>query len=310
MKGIGILSVIIGHSYFPSILKDLIFTWHMPMFFIISGYFYKSYPNGEYIKRNICQLIYPYVITSLAIIGIMILKDIIKKESETSQYIIGALIGNGSYNNPIFSEYFIGAIWFLLALCWCRIIYNALNICITDEYQRNVTLVCLSCCAAFMGTFVFVPTNLLQGMQALLFFHVGYLWRIGKIQEITSSYMWGGIIILCILSVMSGSMSMVRCYYGFYPINVLASIGITIGLYKICTFIGDNLVSRFLAYCGRISLIILCVHNIEFICGFGSYLRNYLSFPSYSGVAIHLMVSLICSTLLLQIKYIRSLFHL
>lgn len=39
LKFIGILSVILGHINFP--LNGFIYTWHMPLFFIVSGFFIK-----------------------------------------------------------------------------------------------------------------------------------------------------------------------------------------------------------------------------------------------------------------------------
>ena len=39
LKFIGILVVILGHINFP--LNGFIYTWHMPLFFMISGFFIK-----------------------------------------------------------------------------------------------------------------------------------------------------------------------------------------------------------------------------------------------------------------------------
>lgn len=40
MKGIGICAVIAGHTFLNTI-HNLIYSFHMPLFFILSGYFYK-----------------------------------------------------------------------------------------------------------------------------------------------------------------------------------------------------------------------------------------------------------------------------
>jgi fucose 4-O-acetylase-like acetyltransferase len=39
-KAIGIMAVVIGHSNSP--IDNFIYLWHMPLFFFISGYFYKD----------------------------------------------------------------------------------------------------------------------------------------------------------------------------------------------------------------------------------------------------------------------------
>ena len=41
-KGIGILLVVIGHMNIPQDLSKIIFSFHMPLFFFISGYLYNE----------------------------------------------------------------------------------------------------------------------------------------------------------------------------------------------------------------------------------------------------------------------------
>lgn len=43
-KGIGIIAVIIGHFHVPDLTMRLIYSWHMPLFFIISGILYTDKP--------------------------------------------------------------------------------------------------------------------------------------------------------------------------------------------------------------------------------------------------------------------------
>ena len=49
MKGIGIIAVIIGHMWnVPEVpYRNFIFSFHMPLFFLIAGYFYK--PNSDFL---------------------------------------------------------------------------------------------------------------------------------------------------------------------------------------------------------------------------------------------------------------------
>lgn len=77
-KGIGIILVVLGHS-FPdensisgisiplfAVLKDLIYTFHMPLFFFVAGYLATSTINcKEKLKLRIKQLIIPYLTMSI-----------------------------------------------------------------------------------------------------------------------------------------------------------------------------------------------------------------------------------------------------
>lgn len=80
-KGIGILMVIVGHcGSLPSILSRFIFSVHMPLFFILSGYFYVPRPEiGErlFIKKNAKNLLLPYAMTCVFVIALRVLRTIL-----------------------------------------------------------------------------------------------------------------------------------------------------------------------------------------------------------------------------------------
>lgn len=127
MKGIAILAMVIGHSTIPKLLERFIFVWHMPLFFLVSGYFYKPKPIEEYVRKNARQLLLPYFFTSVVLILLTAVKYLATGKGDTLNIVIAAIVGNGTVNNPTFSEYSIGAIWFLLAMFWCRVIYNTIQ---------------------------------------------------------------------------------------------------------------------------------------------------------------------------------------
>lgn len=75
MKGIGIILVIIGHlAHGFGWLVPAIYTFHMPLFFILSGYFYKEKKITELLHRDFRSLLVPYLlVTATTIIyGILV----------------------------------------------------------------------------------------------------------------------------------------------------------------------------------------------------------------------------------------------
>lgn len=60
-KGIGIISVILGHLRTPLYISEMIFSFHMPLFFVISGYFYKERKLKNFIFLKYKSLILPYI---------------------------------------------------------------------------------------------------------------------------------------------------------------------------------------------------------------------------------------------------------
>ena len=65
LKGLGIILMIIGHVNTP--LRDFIFSFHMPLFFFISGYLYKDRCINDILHRCIDRILIPYLATCLFI---------------------------------------------------------------------------------------------------------------------------------------------------------------------------------------------------------------------------------------------------
>ena len=72
-KGIAIILMVVGHSSIPVSFSRYIWSFHMPLFFVISGFLYDAdkYKNLLFlIKRRMQTLIVPYVFFSIiAFIG-------------------------------------------------------------------------------------------------------------------------------------------------------------------------------------------------------------------------------------------------
>ena len=70
VKGIGMFLVIYGHIHTgDNFTNNWVYSFHMPLFFIISGMFIKERKKDEnllvFIKKEEKKLLYPYVIFSL-----------------------------------------------------------------------------------------------------------------------------------------------------------------------------------------------------------------------------------------------------
>lgn len=313
MKGIAIIAMILGHTNIPVLASDFIFVWHMPLFFIVSGYFYKPYPIVHYFKKNARQLLLPYVLTCIVIIGLTYLKDVILGENYVINKVVAALMGNGTVNNVAFKEYEIGAIWFLLALFWCRVLFNILYQECSKTEIFIVYILCISICATFCGTLFFIPTDLLQGLQAMIFFGIGYFIKLYDGLNFRIGFLLSFLIMLLVLfSIYSGSMSMVRCYYGYWPVNILAAIGMTLVVYRFSRALCSKAFwgSRLLAFWGRISIVVLCVHTLDYYFLPLKSIHQLFTFPKQIDFILHVFVALVFSSIIVRISFVRKVFSL
>ena len=66
-KGLGIICVMLGHLGCNQIDR-VVFTFHMPLFFLISGWFLKTEESlQEFVKKKTRRLLIPYYVTGCII---------------------------------------------------------------------------------------------------------------------------------------------------------------------------------------------------------------------------------------------------
>lgn len=61
LKGIGIILVVIGHIYLNPTVRDWLYSFHMPLFFLAAGLLYKEKPIVTDIKRRIKTIVIPLI---------------------------------------------------------------------------------------------------------------------------------------------------------------------------------------------------------------------------------------------------------
>jgi fucose 4-O-acetylase-like acetyltransferase len=124
-KGFAIICVILGHAGLP-IAGCIVYTFHMPLFFIISGMLFKDSPNvimkrcKKYLKPYFFTLLILMIFDLLYYFTLNLIHDIpFKPFSVIMDYIIGAFYGSAGRNDFFyFRPFMIGAMWFFLALLW------------------------------------------------------------------------------------------------------------------------------------------------------------------------------------------------
>ena len=115
LKGIGILSVYLGHSaYWGTLTSRMIFSFHMPLFLLISGFFFRPEKFQDW-KDLLCnvwnRLLLPYIV--FCYIGLVLRLDYMANVWQKNPVgeIIRIVHGTGSH-----------AIWFLMCLLVIQVI--------------------------------------------------------------------------------------------------------------------------------------------------------------------------------------------
>lgn len=152
-KFLGIFLVILGHvlQRVPGWndceiinLWDWIYLFHMPLFFVLSGYLYKQSSNPGY-RKIFYALIIPYLLYQLLYMPLWNWKALYAEEGATlffGKHILGILMGDG-YETP-YSLYSCLPCWFIVSIIQLRLIFYFIKI------NRTSTLILMAGSVLFL----------------------------------------------------------------------------------------------------------------------------------------------------------------
>ena len=167
LKFIGILLVILGHINFP--LNGFIYTWHMPLFFMVSGFFIKFETSfKDFIVKNFKRLMIPYFIFS--IIGLfmeMLKRYLLHREALDYVHEIKGIFIDMDFAGLCNTYAFV--LWFLPTLFFSRIFLYLIKNNIPSLLLQSFAVVLL-----FMGSFyIGLPFGLDSALNSLIFVYAG-----------------------------------------------------------------------------------------------------------------------------------------
>jgi len=167
LKAFGILAVILGHIASP--FGIFIYSWHMPLFFILAGFFIRfDLTTKDFIIKDFKRLMIPYFI--FAIVGLAL--ETIKRiglHRESLNYlneIQGIFIW---MDMPSLINTYGFVLWFLPSLFFARVLLVSINKYIQNIFSQLIVITIL-----FIGSFyINLPFGVDNAMNALLFVFIG-----------------------------------------------------------------------------------------------------------------------------------------
>ena len=263
MKGIAILCVMLGHTtWIPGWLGSFIYSFHMPLFFIVSGYFAKTYSeyqgNGwDYLLKNMRQLVAPYIV----IAGLSCIFPLVQAIHYSDMSLVThkalalVLATDKTWEDSLF-DYDIPPIWFLLALFWGRMIFYWLSK--WEKWLIPISAL-LTIAVILLHPYIVTPFCLGRGLEGLVFIAIGWAYR--KYSFPLWLKIAGGVCWLC--SMWLGGLDMYFYRYSCMPIDIIGACGGTLAIYYVSKGLAKTALKPFFAWCGRNSLFILGAHTIE-----------------------------------------------
>ena len=278
-KGIAIIAMIIGHLGMKHI-NMIVYAFHMPLFFILSGYFLSAKdPFIHFIKKKFIGLIIPYYICA----GMICLTSVISnpfvnmlhttfQTHDITTWITAMLYGAGSQHLLSHGLIPIGGIWFLQALFIASIVVKLLDILMGRhyEYVKAMIVLLLAVTSYISAKYIWLPLNIQTGLFSTIYVYFGYFIKQHfDYQVIKEKYLMNGkviiaFIVLFILSVFyeQGQSYLVNLSIKGGIISIIMSFFNSFLIIDISIAIQDylNKGRRILIWYGKNSLYLLCVH--------------------------------------------------
>lgn len=317
-KGLCMILVILGHCEgMPSTLLHLISSFHMPLFFIVGGAFYKIPVNTtEYIKRKLNRLIVPYVLSMVVISIPSILKKVIveKDFGIILMWILRIVNANSHSDHNLFGILGISVFWFLVAYFNASVI---LTIILKKTRKPFLWIILISISGILMQRYIDfeVPFSLYASLVATVYLLIGYL--ASQYEKILNKYRFVILFIALVIWAVDlyfysdiscidlaiGKIDTILCFLGS-----IAATYVVVSMSKLTSIMNNR--TEILDYIGRNSLVILCAHGFECFYNPLSYIPQ-LHFDNMSTIEKtigRIVFPIIVCMIISQFSFIRKVY--
>ena len=317
-RALGILLMIMGHVRFGQVFDKWIHAFHMPMFFFVTGWFYRHRPELS-LSQNCCRkvrnLIAPYLIFAffLWFACVWIIPEY------RSWRPLFHILWENTFKIPVEGVGISpvpGALWFLTALFFAETIYMALDrlfSTLTHLHLAVLSIVLLGMSIPSV-TSCRLPWGLDAAFVGIGFLHAARMLKQSRFQILTHLSLWQTIglgAVNVVLILVSPKVNMRTAEYGWWLpfwVNALCAIlvGWNLARYLDCFLEKSQMsqgLSRILSGIGRNSIVYLCLNQIVILAmanvGVWIGVRGALSrilVLCFSMMALFALEKLICDT--------------
>ena len=256
-RGIGIIAVVAGHVWTRGPLRDALYSFHMPLFFLLSGLLSRPQPPKRFALRQLGSQMRPYA----AFLTLLIVADQIIEPmkghrpifDQWPQDILPILLGGSWLRGP----YTI--FWFVPCLMVARILFNALLSRWPNPLDRRwVSAILPLFIAAYIAGEVtqISVLGLLTVPMAVVLLWIGAAWQ----RVPWKHWLWMplGAMALAGLSGLLPTLNMKAAYYGLPLLSVASAVTTSLLIFRISARVAPF--GGWLAAIGRASLVIMYLH--------------------------------------------------
>ncbi|MBX6362204.1 MAG: acyltransferase family protein [Acidobacterium ailaaui] len=301
-KGLGIICVVLGHAMDGTALQRFIYTFHMPLFFFLSGFLHRAQPSyGVYAKRKAIHLLLPYVAFMLLLCPLAYISALHHPEkwgALTKTFLWGGGQMEGRY----------GVLWFFTCLYITQQIANYLLVRFRQGVMIMAGLVSLAGAylVAWLAPHFTLPFNAHVVLGALPLLLAGYLYRKSRRQHVFELLAMPGFLLTIWLVRLRVPVSydMKSGNYGVPGLSLVLALSCILAVIALSRFITRTAAGTALfASIGASSMGIMVIHKVVLSTGPVSRL---MAKSGWAAFLVALLASWILTLLLARFSFTRA----
>lgn len=304
-KAIAIILMIIGHEIKNVWVYTFIFSFHMPLFFILSGYTSSEVHKWKKLKRNIKKLfINSWLLAAIMILLLVFQQWILYKNINIwHDSLKGIFWGSNFYGKDGVQVNNVGVMWFMFAFFWAKVIYDSLQVLISNNKYNGFILGALAYISIVFSKHYWLPQTLDIAVVAAFFMWIG--WYIKNADKknrfnIVLNFLVVSFWIICVLSKIH--IELATRSYPLQFVSVIEAVAgsmVIIELSKKCEKI--KILSK-LSILGQHTLAILCIHHLDlYWIWWSKFINNNIT-----AAIVRLFIDL---SLLILVLYVRKAYR-
>ena len=273
IKGIGIISVVAGHV-FSGAASQVIYIFHMPLFFFLSGYLFNKKPLVAYFEKKAVNLLVPYISYLFLLFFLRLSLGFIKNVLFEGNYdrlgFYLNVFAKAVYGGELLSGV-LGVFWFVTCLFFTQQVYNI--IVRLPAMKGNVIIMLLYALGVLNSWHKpSLPFPLAFNVTAiaLTYYHCGNLFKTHKISD-------RKILVLIVFTLsIAGALlkthgidvgvNMKYTQYGIPILNVVFPLSFIVLIFKVSQFLEPFTYLKIaLGRIGQASMTIMFLHQFFYI---------------------------------------------
>lgn len=280
-KGITMLLVIVSHSVHGA-LRGILFSFHMPLFFMLSCVTYQCASDFSQYRMKTKKAFVHLVVPALILFGLMTALEITEAcligafETINAEYFLGRLLtllfaSGAKFSVNALEINRLGIPWFLIGLFMGRSLFDLIHL---KTKGRGFAIVCiiLTVTGVVIGQKYWLPLSFDIALAVLFFLLCGQWMKTFDVSSdapkklLCATLIWASTLLFTV-ELAGGYLELAVRRYPLFPLCFITAVAgtLTVSEFSFLLTKYARKIIKPILFCGEHSLILLCVHTMDFL---------------------------------------------